>query len=90
MTADEARALWPDVLAAVPAAWNDVVQMVRIPPVDLVPMIQSRYMAGCDEFRGDWTGRDAAWCTSNAMEELADLVTYHAFRRVLSARSAVK
>ena len=84
MTADEARSLWPHVLEQLPGAWRDVLALVQDPPLDLVPMVSERYAAGCEEFKGDWTGRDEEWCAENAKEELADLVTYLAFRRVLS------
>ncbi len=47
-------------------------------------MIEARYLAGCDEYAGDWTTRGARWCAAGADEELADLVTYLAFRRVLA------
>ena len=83
MTADEARALWPQVLEQLPGAWRDVLALVQNPPLDLVQMVSDRYKAGCEEFQGDWTGRDEQWCTENAKEELADLVTYLAFRRLL-------
>jgi hypothetical protein len=83
MTADEARALWPEVLAELSGAWGDVLALVQNPPLDLVQMVKERYEAGCEEFKGDWTGRDVAWCTENAKEELADLVTYLAFRRIV-------
>lgn len=83
MTADEARALWPQVLEQLPGAWRDVLALVQNPPLDLVQMVSDRYAAGCEEFKGDWTGRDEQWCTENAKEELADLVTYLAFRRLL-------
>lgn len=85
MTADDAKALWPEVLAELNGAWADVLAMVRVPPVDLVQMVKDRYEAGCEEFRGDWTTKSPEWCTSEAKEELADLVTYMAFRRVLSS-----
>ena len=83
MTPDEARELWPDVLAALPRAWREVRELVEVAPPGLVELIADRYAAGCDEFAGDWTTRDPGWCTENAMEELADLVTYFAFRHVL-------
>lgn len=83
MTADEAKRLLPDVLAELPGAWRDVLALVQNPPLDLVQMVKDRYEAGCEEFKGDWTGRDEQWCTENAKEELADLVTYLAFRRLL-------
>lgn len=87
MTPDEARELWPDVLGELAGAWRDVLAMVQVPPLDLVQMISDRYAAGCQEFSGDWTKRDEAWCVDNAKEELADLVTYLAFRRVLRGSS---
>lgn len=86
MTPDEAKALWPQVLGELPGAWGDVLAMVQDPPVGLVQMIEARYAAGCEEFSGDWTTRDQGWCTENAHEELADLVTYLAFRRHLRSQ----
>lgn len=88
MTADEARALWPQVLEQLPGAWRDVLALVQNPPLDLVQMVSARYEAGCEEFKGDWTGRDQQWCTENAKEELADLVTYLAFRRLVKGYAA--
>ena len=87
MTPDEARELWPQVLAELQGAWRDVLALVQDPPVDLVQMVKARYEAGCDEFSGDWTGRAEPWFTDNAKEELADLWVYLAFRRVLSQGS---
>jgi hypothetical protein len=86
VTADEAKALLPQVLAELPGAWRDVQALVHDPPVDLVQMVKERYLAGCDEYRGEWTQMDEKWFTDNALEELADLVTYLAFRRVLRAK----
>ena len=82
MTPDEARALWPQVLAELEGAWGDVLALVQNPPVDLVQMVKERYEAGCEEFSGDWAGRVEPWFTDNAKEELADLWAYMAFRRV--------
>lgn len=82
MTPDEARALWPQVLAELEGAWGDVLALVQDPPVDLVQMVKERYEAGCEEFSGDWIGRVEPWFTDNAKEELADLWAYMAFRRV--------
>ena len=87
MTADEAKALWPEVLAELEGAWGDVLALVQDPPVDLVQMVKARYEAGCEEFKGDWTTKDAQWCDTNAAEELADLWVYSAFRRVLRTRA---
>jgi len=64
-----------------------VLALVQNPPLDLVEMVSERYTAGCEEFSGDWTTRDEQWCTDNAKEELADLVTYLAFRRILKAKA---
>jgi len=86
MTADEAKALWPHVLAELEGAWGDVLALVQDPPVDLVQMVKARYEAGCEEFKGDWTSKDEAWCDTNGLEELADLWVYSAFRRVLRTR----
>jgi hypothetical protein len=63
--------------------------MVIGPPRELREMIEERYHEGCDEFSGDWITRDGAWCTANAHEELADLITYLAFRRVLRVRPRI-
>jgi hypothetical protein len=60
--------------------------MVIGPPRELREMIEARYMQGCEEYSGDWVTRDGNWCTENAAEELADLVTYLAFRRALRLR----
>ncbi len=89
MTPDEAKALWPKVRAEVPAAYEDAFAMARNPPRHLRAMIEARYLAGCDEHAGGWTTRGARWCSSNADEESADLVTYLAFRRVLGRRRKV-
>jgi hypothetical protein len=89
MTADEAKALWPHVLAELDGAWGDVLALVQDPPVDLVQMVKARYEAGCEEFKGDWTTREEPWFTDNAKEELADLVTYLAFRRVRAQAGSV-
>jgi hypothetical protein len=83
MTADEAKALWPHVLAELEGAWGDVLALVQDPPVDLVQMVKARYEAGCEEFEGDWTTKNEPWFTDNAMEELADLWVYSAFRRAV-------
>lgn len=87
MTPDEARALLPVVLEELIPAWRDVLALVQDPPLDLVQMVKARYEAGCEEFSGDWTTRDEQWCVDNAKEELADLITYMAFRRVLRGSS---
>jgi hypothetical protein len=87
MTPDEARSLLPVVLEELIPAWRDVLAMVQDPPLDLVQMVKDRYAAGCEEFSGDWTTRDEQWCVDNAKEELADLITYMAFRRVLRGSS---
>lgn len=84
MTPDEAKALLPNVLAEFEHALSDVLAVVQDPPVGLVQMVTDRYLAGCEEFSGDWTSKTPAWCEAEAAEELADLVTYMAFRRVLS------
>ena len=86
MTPDEARALWPEVRAELRMAEIDAERLILHPPKQLREMIHARYLAGCDEFSGDWTGRDRAWCDENALEELADLVVYLAFQRVLRRR----
>ena len=86
MTPEEAKALWPKVRAELGPALEDARALVIGPPAGLRQMIEDRYMAGCDEFSGDWTTRGARWCTENATEELADLVVYLAFRRVLRMR----
>lgn len=83
MTADEAKALLPDVLGELEGAWGELLALVQDPPVDLVQMVKARYEAGCEEFKGDWTTKGPQWCTENAKEELADLWVYLAFRRVL-------
>jgi len=64
-----------------------VLALVQNPPLDLVEMVSERDTAGCAEFSGDWTTRDEQWCTDNAKEELADRVTYLAFRRILKAKA---
>lgn len=86
MTSDEAKALWPLVRRELGPALEDARALVIGPPNDLREMIEKRYLAGCDWFKGDWTTRSGEWCTENASEELADLVTYLAFRRVLRMR----
>lgn len=83
MTPEEAKALWPQIKAELGPALEDARAMVIGPPHGLRQMIEERYLAGCEEFSGDWTTRGAKWCTENAKEELADLVVYLAFRRVL-------
>lgn len=87
MTADEAKALWPQVLDELEPAWADVLSLVQDPPVDLVQMVKDRYHAGCEEHEGDWTTKAEPWFTENALEELADLWVYSAFRRVLRSRA---
>lgn len=89
MTSDEAKALWPQVLAELERAWGELLALVQDPPVDLVQMVKARYEAGCDEFQGDWTTRAEPWFTDNAKEELADLWVYLAFRRVRSQAGSV-
>ena len=86
MTSDEAKALWPLVRRELGPALEDARALVIGPPKDLRELIEARYLAGCEEFSGDWTTRSGEWCTENASEELADLVTYLAFRRVLRMR----
>lgn len=88
MTPDEAKALWPEVRRELPLALDDARALVMSSPAWLREMIQKRYVAGCEEFSGDWVTRDAGWCADNAAEELADLVTYLAFRRVLRRRAS--
>lgn len=83
MTSDEAKALWPQVLEELEGAWRELLALVQDPPVDLVQMVKARYEAGCEEFKGDWTTKNAEWCEAEAREELADLFTYLAFRRIL-------
>jgi len=86
MTPEEAKALWPLVRRELGPALEDAGAMVIGPPRALRTMIEKRYEAGCEEFSGDWTTRSGEWCTENATEELCDLVTYLAFRRVLRMR----
>lgn len=88
MTSDEAKALWPEVLGELEGAWGELLALVQDPPVGLVQMVKDRYEAGCEEFKGDWTTKDASWCTENAKEELADLWVYLSFRRVLERVSS--
>jgi hypothetical protein len=83
MTPEDAKSLLPQVLDQLPGALADTLHMVAEPPLGLVQMVTDRYLAGCDEFAGDWTTKNAEWCEAEAREELADLVTYLAFRRIL-------
>lgn len=85
MTPDEAKALLPQVLEHLDAARDDAVRLVRESSEDLVRLVSDRYLAGCDEFAGDWVARSDQWCEDEAREELADLVTYLAFRRIKRA-----
>ena len=88
MTPEEAKALWPKIKAEIPEAIEHALAMMKHPPWDLRRLIEARYLQGCEEFSGDWVGRDPQWFRENADEELADLITYLAMLRVRVHRKA--
>lgn len=76
--------LWPQIEAQYDAALHTAQGMLR-DRGNVLEAMRTRYLAGCEEFRGDWLTRPMDWFPAEAMDEAADLLVYLAMARVREA-----
>ena len=81
----DAAAMWPEIEAHLDDALREAQGILRRPD-GLDVLIRQRYLAGCKEHDGDWLTRPLHWFDAEAREEVADLLTYLAMRRVRAER----
>lgn len=76
---------WPAIREHLEDSLREAQRMLRWSP-DLVDLMERRYREGEKQYKGDWLTRPMRWFDREAAEEMADLLTYLAMRRVRAAQ----
>jgi hypothetical protein len=72
---------WPAIRDHLEDALREAQSILRWSP-ELIALIERRFREGEKQYEGDWLTRPLRWFDTEAAEEIADLVTYLAMRRV--------